>query len=158
MVTLEEAKKFLRSNFEEGAKCPCCGQFVKLYKRKITSSMAYGLIVINRLKEPGEIFHLNKFFKELPNVPAAIHGDMPKLRLWGLLSDIEKELDDGNPNCGLYTLTPEGRAFVMGAISVPKYCFMYNNKVTAKSEELTTIREALGDQFNYSELMEASYV
>ena len=34
-TTLEEAKQFLRDRFENGAECPCCKQYVKLYKRKL---------------------------------------------------------------------------------------------------------------------------
>lgn len=32
--TLEEAKQFLRENWEEGADCPCCTQKVKLWKNR----------------------------------------------------------------------------------------------------------------------------
>ena len=52
-ATLEQAKEWLRVRFNEGAECPCCLQHVKLYRRPITSSMAYVLILLHR--EPTSI-------------------------------------------------------------------------------------------------------
>lgn len=153
MQTIAEAKKYLRENFEEGVSCPCCGQLVKLYKRKITSSMAYGLIILAKNKKVGELVHLLNFFKSIENVAAGIAGDLPKLRWWGLLEAVEEEREDGNPNNGYYVLTTTRKLFVDGLTKVPKHIFLYNNKVQNKSQEMTTIRECLGDKFNYEELM-----
>ena len=32
--TIKEGKEYLRKNFNEGVNCPCCNQFVKLYKNQ----------------------------------------------------------------------------------------------------------------------------
>ena len=34
-MTLDEAKAWLRDQVDDGAHCPCCGQFAKVYKRRI---------------------------------------------------------------------------------------------------------------------------
>ena len=41
-------KEFLRANYEKGCDCPTCGQFVKLYKRKLNSGMAKTLIILEQ--------------------------------------------------------------------------------------------------------------
>ncbi|MCA9495771.1 MAG: hypothetical protein KC589_02420, partial [Nanoarchaeota archaeon] len=67
-LTLEQAKKILRESIEkDGATCPCCNQFVKAYKRKITSSMAYSLIrIVKHLKYESDVeFHLQDLAIEL---------------------------------------------------------------------------------------------
>ena len=44
--TLGGARDWLRDRVEKGAKCPCCGQFAKVYRRTITSGMARALFMI----------------------------------------------------------------------------------------------------------------
>lgn len=44
LYTIEEAKQLLKDNWEKGIECPCCTQFVKLYKRPLYSAQAYSLI------------------------------------------------------------------------------------------------------------------
>lgn len=153
IYTLDDAKKYLRNNFEDGCKCPACGQMVKLYKRKITSSMAYGLIILSKKTSVGEYIHLLNFFKNIDYVPAGIVGDLPKLRWWGLIKESDEPKEDGNPNNGYYSLTSNGKLFVDDMISVSKYVYLYNNKVQSRSDEQVKIKEALKDKFDYSEIM-----
>lgn len=153
MQTLAEAKKYLRDNFEKGCRCPACGQSVKLYRRKLTSSMALGLCIIKKHKEVDQEFHLLDFFKQIENVPAGIVGDLPKMRFWGLIDSKEEKKDDGNPNSGVYSLTIAGKLFAENKTKINKYLYLYNNKVQSRSEEMTTISECFKDKFNYEELM-----
>jgi len=80
-------------------------------------------------------------------------NEMAKLRHWGLIEKHYGKSEDGNSN-GLYRITEKGRAFVRGEISVPRYCYIFNDEVNGFSEEKTTIQAALGDKFNYSELIQ----
>jgi hypothetical protein len=43
-----------------------------------------------------------------------------------------------------------------GKVAVPKYVYLYNQLLLRLSEEMTTIREALGEKFKYDELMKGS--
>ncbi len=153
METLKEAKEYLKENHKKGTRCPCCDQFVKLYKRKITSAMAYGLILL--LREEAIWIHLEDFFKNKKNLPSSIRGDISKLRFWGFLAKYEGEKEDGNPRNGMATVTHKGLHFALGKISAPKNLFIYNNKVYSRSVEECSIQECLGDRFNYNELMES---
>jgi len=147
-TTVGSVKKFLRDNYTEGARCPCCGQVVKLYKRSITSSMAYGLILMANAKDErgGDPFlHVEDFFKS-KNIPSSIRGDIPKLTMFGLLmSPI-----DGK---GIYGVTPLGFDFVNGVYKAPAYVEVYNNKVIRTSDKMVTIQQALKNKFEYQKLM-----
>ncbi len=152
MQTIDEAKKFLRENFKKGAECPCCGQFVKRYKRKISSSMAYGLILIYKHKKVGEEFHLEMFLKSLSTSPA-LRGDIPKLRFWGLLKKLTGRKEDGNPNNGYYELTQRGVDFVEEKIKVSGHVLLFNQRILGIEGELIGIKQALKNKFSYEELM-----
>lgn len=156
MTTIEEAKQFLRENW--GGKivlCPCCKQSVKLYERKITSSMAYGLILLYRyfrLSPHNAYVHIENYFKEL-KIASSIRGDMVKLKYWGLIERSFGIRSDGSFRNGYYRITEKGTQFVLGGFQVPRCVKLFNNKFYGFSEEMTTIKEALGDKFNYRELM-----
>lgn len=53
----------------------------------------------------------------------------------------------------MWKLSESGKNFVRHGLLVPRYVYIYNGKVTRKSEELTDIVAALGDKFDYSQLM-----
>jgi hypothetical protein len=155
-MTISEAKSQLRQSLHAGAVCPCCNQFVKMYKRKITSSMAYGLILIYKesigRKDP--YFHIENYFKTL-DIPSSVRGDVPKLRFWGFIQPHEGELTDGNKNNGLYKITSLGTLFALGEITAQSHVQIYNNKMYGYAPESKniTIFDALTDKFNYQELM-----
>lgn len=155
MESIKEAKEYLRKNWEKGVKCPCCGQMVKLYKRRITSAMAYGLILICRGVKPNQSIHLLKYFTD-KKVSASVVSNIPLFQHWGLLIKDRSEKEDGNPDCGVYIITQKAFDFVQGKINLPKYVRLYN-KILVKSIEANdgyiNIHDALGNKFNYDELM-----
>lgn len=151
--TLEEAKQWLRERFEDGAHCPCCNQYVKLYKRKLNSFMAYALLLIDRyFRQPDakEWLHVPSYLIE-QNAP---DRECAKLRYWGLIEEQPGGRDDGNPHSGFYKITDLGKEFVARKARVPMYVFLYNGKPLRRPDtETIDIYEALGEKFNYSELM-----
>lgn len=151
--TLKDAIELVESRKDEGCSCPCCGQFVKRYRRKITSAMAYGLILLHQ-ESKGEWIHMLSFFTERK---MSSTNEMAKLRHWGLIEKKDGEKEDGNPNNGYYRITRRGILFAEKMISVPRYCFIYNDTVSEFSSEQTNITQALGDKFNYSELMPQAF-
>ena len=125
---------------------------MKVYKRKITSSMAYALFLIYK-RGDNNYFHLEDYFKTL-NIPSSIRGDAPKLRFWGLIVKDNLPRADGNPNTGYYFLTGRGRRFIEENLEVPKYAEIFNNQVKGFSSETITFKEALKNKFNYNELIQ----
>lgn len=145
--TLAEARRQVEHGRADGVTCPCCGQFAKTYRRKLNSSMAYALLVIARRTD--DWFHLFDFLAK-QRVKAS---DAPSLRHWGLIEEKGEGKDDGNPRAGFYRVTELGRAFAGGRASVPRHMLIYNDQLLGFSEERIAIREALGDRFDYDELM-----
>jgi hypothetical protein len=155
-ATLKEAKDVLRAEWNEGIECPCCTQFVKLYKRKITSSMAYALILLYRYFEANpdqEWVHMNDYLNTL-DIPFPVKsGDNAKLRYWDLLEEKPEQRDDGSNRAGYWKLTELGREFVEGEITVRSHAKVFNSKSYGLTGVDVTIHEALGNKFNYDELM-----
>lgn len=151
--TMKEAKAYLRENWEKGIECPCCGQFVKLYSRSITSSMAYALYLIYKNQKNDDWTHVQSYLKKL-NIPAPVmSGDISKLKFWELLEVLEGERKDGSKRVGFYRVTEKGKEFIHGRISVPKHCKLYNQKFYGFSGEQIHFKDALGKNFNYDDLM-----
>lgn len=145
-TTLGQAKAHLRLNWEKGVECPCCRQFVMLYKRKLNSGMAITLIRI--YQQPRAWIHVKDFLRR--NKYFNGH-DWTLLKHWGLLEEKESKPDE--PCSGMWRITDKGVAFVRNQIEVEKRLYFYNNKVYGRDTELTNIIEALGSKFNYHELM-----
>lgn len=159
--SLEDAKRWLRARFKKGAECPCCHQFVKLYKRPFNKSMAYVLLLIAcyyRGDAVDEWLHVPSYIAEMvadkPRRAAAVRGDWAKLKFWGLIEEKPEVRDDGSPRVGYWKLTQLGRQFVAREVKVPSHVFIYNGTPLRRIvDEMITIDEALGKEFNYDEIM-----
>lgn len=155
-MTLAEAKTWLRARFNDGADCPCCRQFVKLYKRTITGAMARGLIALHVQHK----LHGWEHWMHIPTIMRSVcSSNMGSLlRHWELIEPMpDKERKDGSKRTGWYRITPLGICFVMDEVRVPRYVYLYNQtlldrRVPADAPTLS-ITEALGIKFNYAELM-----
>ncbi len=162
-ATLEEARQWLRERIRKGTVCPCCKQKAKIYPRKITSSTAYAIILIYRYflsPSADPWLHVPSFLNSVglkPRVAAAIRGDWAKLEHWGMLEKRPGKRNDGSPRTGYHRITDVGRAFVERRLRVKKYIFFYNGMALAEqvSDELVDIDEALGNKFDYRELMQS---
>ena len=160
-TTLGEAKKWLRVRFGKGATCPCCNQFVKLYKRPFNKSMAYVLLLMEchfRGDVVEEWLHVPSYIAEMvsdnPRRAAAVRGDWAKLKFWGLIEEKPDVRSDGSPRVGYWKLTPLGRQFVRRQAKVPSHVYIYNGEPLQRAvEDLITIDDALGTEFNYDEIM-----
>jgi hypothetical protein len=152
--SLVDAKKFLRKNYKDGCTCPACGQFVKAYKRSITSAMAVGLILL--YKYSADFVHIENFFKSKNDLPSSIRGDISKLCHWGLLEKKPGNREDGSTRNGYYRVTHKGELFVSGHIHVEKYAVLYNQRLLEVEGDYITIKDALGNKFNYEKLMSAT--
>lgn len=152
METIAEAKAYLKENHKEGTSCPCCGQFVKMYSRKITSTDAYGLITFYR--HAGTTFqHAKNLFREhVPKATINDGGTFAKLRHYQLIESAGKTRDDGG-HAGIWRVTPLGESFVKGEISIKSKVLLYNGKCYGVEGDNITIQGALRNKFNYNELM-----
>jgi len=147
-TTLADARRHVRANWEEGVACPCCGLYVRLYKRKLNSSMARGLIAMHCAAGTNYI----NIYDGLPIANVAAR-QLPTTRYWKMVERPDVHKTDRNPRSGLYRLTSRGVDFVLNRIWAPRHVFVYNDRVRKIGDEHTCVTEALGDHFNYAELM-----
>jgi hypothetical protein len=152
--TLSEARVEFFDMLRAGTKCPCCDRFGKIYRRKLNSSMALTLIRMfnHEKKQSGWIHMISVGNFDLPS------RDYGTLMHWKLTEEKPGKKPDGNPEKGYYRLTANGRAFVLKQIRVPKYVYLFDNILLdvdePEKDETVNISEALGNRFNYTELME----
>jgi len=156
-MTVEEARNYVLSHWDEGTSCPCCGQRVQRYARPITSSMAWGLCRVYEYFQdhPDETWvHVEKLFTEMKL--HALRGDFAKLRYWGFVEMNEEAREDGNPNNGHWKITERGIAFVRGEVSVPSHVYLYDGHALGFSETYISIRDALKNKFDYDQMIAGS--
>ena len=156
--SLAEAAKWVSDNGPNGVFCPCCDQVAKVYRRKLNRAMAYSLICLYRLSQDlpqDEWMDVPALLTKHRLVAVLRSREYQKLCYWGLLeSKGDKRADGGK--AGMYRLTSEGKRFVSGTTAVPRHVVLYNGVVIEIDySQLITIREALGDKFNYDELMQS---
>lgn len=143
-MTLGEARDGLRELVEEGHRCPCCTQFAKVYRRKLNARMALAAIRLYRAGAVREYVHL-------PSV-AGDGCEGGKLRYWGLVVEESERREDGGRS-GWWRMTDLGERFVRAEVSVPKYVRLYDGRRLGLRGEPVTIIDALGERFDYEELM-----
>ena len=144
-TTIDEVKEWLRERIDDGVECPCCTQFCKVYRRRLSSHTARILIGMWRAGGQGWV--------HLPSLGLG-HADEAKARYWGLIEPQPGLRDDGSPRTGWWRLTPTGAAFVRGQGKIAKYAYVYDGRVLEMdNSEWVTIEDLLGTKFDYSELM-----
>jgi hypothetical protein len=149
-TTLEEAKQWLRDHVEDGAKCPCCTRLAKVYHRHINSSMARDMIAMY-------VTH-GTDWAYLPAVRKGTSSrdnrEEPKLRYWGLVEEEKVRRPDGG-RAGWWRITEKGEAFLLDQITVPRKMRVFDKRSLGPlaGTEQVSIRDCLGDHFNYEDLM-----
>ena len=146
--TIEEAKTYLRNNFSAGLECPCCGQRVKLEKRKLNSGMARTLAYIYN-HHPCEWIDVKDFLRQHKYKNA---HDWTQLRHWKFIESGDNK-DDAKGRTGTWRITTTGKQFIRGEIKVRSHIFTFDNRFYGFSDAEIDIIEALGNHFSYRELM-----
>ena len=145
---LGEVKDWLAENMDGGVACPACTQMVKLYRRKITSPMARGLIKQYRVA--------GREYAHSASVAREETHEFSQLAWWGLVEEHDGRRDDGG-RAGWWRISDLGESFVRGEVAVPKYVYVYNKQVHLRDPRRKVyIRDALGTKFDYAELMGAT--
>jgi len=134
---------------EEGINCPCCGQLVKIYKRKLNSGMAAALVWL-----VGEFKRTQDWIDIPAKAPRHVIKSREHGRLvhWGLIEQKPNE-DSAKKTSGLWRPTLLGVDSVEGTVSVRSHVFLLNNEMQGFSDSSVFIKDALGSDFNYAELM-----
>lgn len=133
-------------------RCPCCSQIAKVYKRRLHSGMASRLILLSKLSTTEEPWvSVNTLYRGTRSISPK---DFPYFRFWGFIEKNQDKLPKGGGRRNsLWRITDEGRDFVKGERLAHAYAKIYDNNVLSFSDEQVSIREALGTDFDYDQLM-----
>jgi len=150
-TTLKEARDFLRENWTKGEQCPCCAQFVKMYKRALSAHMVVcliGLLKVTR-ENTGEWFHVDEFLPKGQNSA----GDYAFMRYWNLIEKKETDPGKDKKSAGLWKITGLGINFLGKKTEVPAYIKTYNAKFYGFDGSMVNVVDCLKNKFSYSEMM-----
>lgn len=147
--TLDAAKTYVKDHLEDGVECPCCGKYARSYWRKINKSMAAALAWLVDQSDGG------KAWVDVPNdAPSWLirTNQHPTLAWWGLV-ERKPNKDPKKKESGIWRPTAVGVQFVRGLTVVPAKAHTYNGVVLEYSRETISWTEAMGVDFDYSEIM-----
>lgn len=148
-ATLAEAKEWLRPRVKgDGARCPCCDQFAKIYQRKLNAAMVRQLMwLVGKFEHSGSWHHCNQ------EAPAIFSNfQLGTLQHWGLCEQKPNE-DDSKKTSGMWRPTAKGIDFAKCKIQVPTHVRIYDNRCIGFTERTTDVANAYGEGFHYGELM-----
>lgn len=140
----EYVAKYVRDRRDKGTICPACGQFAKVYKRKVNSGMARSLIAMYRAG--------GTTWVDVTEVTDRRSREEGKLAYWGLVEEFPEGREDGG-RAGMWRVTNLGRSFVLGHTTIPQTAEVYNGLCLRTYGPDVSILTALGDKFDYRELM-----
>lgn len=149
-ATLAKASKWLMDVAVDGAICPCCERYTKIYRRSFNAGMAVCLLWLARAyARTGDYLHV-------PTVaPRRVLAsrEFDKLRLFGAAETKDVNEDEDKRTSGLWRPTQLGLDMAHQRVNVPDFVVVYNGRVIETSIDLIPISEALGTKFSYTELM-----
>lgn len=156
-TTLAQARAYLKqgATSSDGIGCPCCGRLAKVYKRKLHTEMALFLIgLVKKYKENRDWVNIRDVIPGGDKSSKA-SSDGAYLVHWRLIEAQPKP--QGGKKQGFYRPTERGIQFAEKKIRVPSHVALFDNKVVGWNDKLVYIDEALGDKFDYQELMRTAW-
>lgn len=149
--TLAVARDRVFGGLDEGIRCPCCTQFCKAYTRRINSGMARSLIWLVRTWRAGDPESWIHIPSSGPRYVLA-NRELARFTFWEMVQARFNE-DKSKRDSGYWRPTDLGISFAMGESRAPRWVKLYDNGIRAWSEGAVGIRDALGEHFDYDELM-----
>lgn len=135
---MEFARRLMyeRAAGPNGAICPCCDRFIKIYRRSFTADMARCLILLVRE---------GRDWVDIKRLPVR-GGDYAKAVHWGVVETQGEDL-------GMWRITDLGVDFVGECALLPAHVFLLKNVCIKVDEAQIGIRDALRTKFDYEALM-----
>lgn len=159
--TLEEARREMMSQIDEGTECPCCGRHNQRYKNNLTAEIVASLCWLVeyhcRGRDNKEWYPGIEFVDVAAKAPRFVlkFRKVSKLAYWGLVEGDEKrsEEEEIKKTSGRWRATRAGFDFVNKKITVAKFVLVLNSVVQSHSDEQVGILEAMRSKFSYDKLM-----
>ncbi|MDO8451954.1 MAG: hypothetical protein Q7S76_03735 [bacterium] len=152
MIIIPGVADYVQKALTDGTPIQChdCGQRVARYKVNINSGMARFLIWLSKESKSN-----SNTWVDVPVVAPrfVLAGrEYSKLQKWGLVEP-KPNVDPTKRTSGIWRITEKGILFVNNEISVPSFHRSYNNTVLEWSNNQVSIVGALGEKFDYRQLM-----
>jgi hypothetical protein len=138
-MTLQEARDSVREGVKNktGTRCPCCGKHCKEYKFSVSGVIAESLGRLYRKDLTGTGVHLREFSE-----PVGGGGTPSVLRYFGLITQTSGSKSKPFNRSGIWSITEKGVNWVCGLITIPKYVYTFDQRVTGYSKQEWTWSEA----------------
>jgi hypothetical protein len=159
-VALAETRAFVAAGRadRDGAVCPCCDRFAKVYKRKLNTGMLKALVRLYAVCA-SEAARATEGFVKIGRGGAfkTAGGDYAKLHWWGLIEPLANATrEDGSTRVGFWRITERGRRFVEGKLAVPAYVYEYDGTPVAPPAGAAVDEKRIFElypEFDYAEMM-----
>jgi len=131
----------------DGAMCPCCNRFDKVYTYCVPRSAITAIASMCRKldAQPDVVVRFSEF---------TANRGFSKLKHLGLIYQPKIEKKIGGKTGGTWGITQKGIDFVQGTIPIPTHLTIYHDELIGVSDSVKFIKEYWPD-FNYRELMSA---
>lgn len=152
---LDFSKSFLDDLIARGdMECPCCKRKARVSPLKVHSTLAEMLCKLYRASiringVADSYVHLTQF----PASKTTSGRDFSIVHHWGIAEPMKASPDENKRSSGMWRLTQKGVEFVNGRLAIPRNAFVFDNRVVDYSQENVTIHTALGDDFDWFELI-----
>lgn len=130
-------------------KCHCCGNIKRTYTRSLNVNMCLCLIALVRHNVTDFVKVEDFLLKH--GYPRC--GDFSYLIHYGFLIKMKGERADGSARNGYYRITSAGIMFAENKTTAYEYFKICNNEFLGFSGKQISIKDAIKEKFDYSELM-----
>ena len=159
---LIDARAELLEGLDAGIHCPCCGQWAKRYRRKLNQLQARWLMWLVgiageedrrwvEIHDAAMVASRRAF--GLADGPTG--GEYAKLAYWQLIEQASND-DDSKRTSATWRPTILGRDFARRRLSVPSHGYIFDGRIEGWADDLISIDDALGVEFDYAEIMAAA--
>ena len=137
---------------EDGAVCPVCDRFGKVYTRKLNSGMVATLCWIVQVYLDNKEEEWIDVAQDAPRFVLK-NREFGRLVHWGLIIPKRNMEDKTKRDSGLWKPTVLGIKFATRKDAVPKEVKIWKNELIWTSDERIDVLTALNNKFDYEELM-----
>lgn len=144
---LDDTRAALAGKVDDGADCPCCGQFVKVYRRPFGAVNARLLIAAVRA-------HGTDVFHAPTSLTSHAGGEWARLALWDLIASASPPArPSGTPARGWWRVTDLGVEVALRRQAIHRYALVYNGERLGHDGPAIHVGDALGDAFDLRDLL-----
>jgi len=158
-MTIREARDAWDATIsDKGGDCPCCDRWGKVYRYKISEADAKALLWMCSHTD------IDNTWIDMPRQAprwVVATNSFTKLKWWGAIQrhPAVSSSEDGRDKkfTGMWRVTDLGLLFGERLTQLPKYAYVYNDRLKSLSDETCFISDCFKEHFDYEEIMQATW-